>query len=106
MGDRHAYESIESLRPKARRSSPIIGAILSPDGAQLLTVSGRRARQVAVRDVPGSGETILMNEERGDAPSGLSAVSTWAQNDTVLFLGGGWGHGTLLVLDRGDGSGT
>jgi len=101
-----AVERIESLRPEAPRSKPIIGAMLSPDGAQLLTVSGRRARQVAVRDVPGSGETILMNEERGDAPSGLSAVSTWAQNDTVLILGGGRGHGTLLVLDRGDQSGT
>jgi len=101
-----AIERIESLRPKARRSKPITGSMLSPDGSLLLTVSGRRARQVAVRDVAGSGETILMNEERGDAPSGLSAVSTWAQNDTVLILGGGWGHGILLVLDRGDGSGT
>ena len=40
--------------------------------------------------------------ERGDAPSGLSYVSTWAQDDTVLIMGGGWGRGTLLVLDRGE----
>jgi len=105
-GDSGAVEPITSLRPKARRSKPIIGATLSPDGALVLTVSGRRGRQVAVRDVAGLHETILLNEERGDAPSGLSYVSTWAQNDTVLILGGGWGRGTLLVLDRGDRSGT
>jgi Tol biopolymer transport system component len=102
-----AVERIESLRPKAPRSKPIIGAILSPDGSQLLTLSGRRARQVAVRDVAGSGETILMNEPAGDAPPDLSGrVSTWAQNDTILILGRGLDRGTLLVLDRGDGSGT
>jgi hypothetical protein len=101
-----AVERIESLRPKAPRSKPIIGAMLSPDESQLLTVSGDRARQVAVRDVAGSGETILVTQEPGYAPSGLSAVSTWAQNDTVLILGGGRGRGTLLVLDRGDGSDT
>jgi Tol biopolymer transport system component len=101
-----AVERIESLRPKARRSKPIIGAMLSPDGSQLLTVSGRfPKRQVAVRDVAGSGETILMNERRGGAPTDLGARSTWAENDTILILGGLNG-GTLLVLDRGDGSDT
>lgn len=104
-GDSGAVEPITSLRPKARRSKPIIAATLSPAGALVLTVSGRRGRQVAVRDVAGLHETILLNEERGDAPSSLSHVSTWAQNDTVLILGGGWGRGTLLVLDRGDRSG-
>ena len=50
-GDSGAVEPLTSLRPKVRRSKPIIGATLSPDGSLLLTVSGGRGRQVAVRDL-------------------------------------------------------
>jgi hypothetical protein len=102
-----AVESIESLRPKARRSSPIIGAMLSPDGSQLLTVSGGfPRRQVAVRDVAGSDETILMNERRAAPWPTSGTVATWAQNDTVLVTGGRGGGGIMLVLERRDQSGT
>ncbi len=114
-----AVEPIESLRrpwhlrsprtwpwkPEVRQSMAVIGAGLSPDGSLLLTVSASedRQRQVAVRDVAGRHETILVNEEPGNAPSDLTGrVSTWAQNDTILILGRDLGRGTLLVLDRGN----
>lgn len=83
----------------------VIGAGLSPDGSLLLTVSASedRERQVAVRDVAGRHETILVHEEPGNAPSDLTGrVSTWAQNDTILILGRERNRGTLLVLDRGN----
>ena len=58
---------------------------------------------MAVRDVAGHHETILVNEEPGNAPSDLTGrVSTWAQNDTILILGRDLDRGTLLVLDRGN----
>jgi hypothetical protein len=104
-----AIERIESPKPKARRSEPPFAqAMLSPDGSLLLTVSGGfPKRQVAVRDVAGSDETILVTEQAGGAPPDLSgAVLSWAQNDTVLIASGRGGRGTLLVLDRGDRSGT
>ena len=99
-----AIEPIEPLGPEAPQSMAIIGAQLSPDGSLLLTVSASedRERQVAVRDVAGRHETILLTERPGDAPSDLTGrVSTWAQNDTVLILGDELDRGTLLVLDRG-----
>jgi hypothetical protein len=98
-----AVEPIGSLRPKAPEAMAIIGAILSPDGSLLLTVSAseRPERQVAVRNVAGSDETILLTERPGDAPPDLTGrVSTWAQNDTVLILWRDRSRGTLLVLDR------
>ncbi|MFO7532933.1 MAG: hypothetical protein R6W93_10760 [Candidatus Limnocylindrales bacterium] len=99
-----AIEPIEPLGLEAPQSMVIIGAQLSPDGSLLLTVSGSedRERQVAVRDVAGRHETILLTERPGDAPPDMTGrVSTWAQNDTVLILGRELGRGTLLVLDRG-----
>lgn len=93
---------VETLRPRARQSTPITGVMLSPDGALLLTVSGRGGKQVAVRDVAGSNEKVLLTEPPGVALSDLgSVVLTWTENDTVLVSGGGHGRGTLLVLDRG-----
>lgn len=100
-----AVEPIESLLPEAPQSMAVIGAGLSPDGSLLLTVSASedRERQVAVRDVAGRHETILVTERPGDAPSDLTGrVSTWAQNDTILILGRDLDRGTLLVLDRGN----
>jgi hypothetical protein len=99
-----AIEPIEPLGPEAPQSMAIIGVQLSPDGSLLLTVSVSedRDRQVAVRDVAGRHETILLTERPGDAPSDLTGrVSTWAQNDTVLVLGSQLDRGILLVLDRG-----
>ena len=90
-------------------SVAIIGAMLSPDEFVLPTVSGseRLGRQVPVRDVAGRHETIPLSEAPGAIPSDLTdRVSTWARNDTVLFLGGGLGRGILLVQDRTDDSGT
>ena len=59
--------------------------MLSPDGSLLLTVSGRGEKQVAVRDVATSNETVLLQEPSGAAPSDLAGeVLTWAQDDTVL----------------------
>jgi dipeptidyl aminopeptidase/acylaminoacyl peptidase len=100
-----AVEPIDSLQPEAPQSMAVIGAGLSPDGSLLLTVSAsqNRERQVAVRDVAGRHETILVNEEPGNAPSDLTGrVSTWAQNDTILILGRDLDRGTLLVFDRGN----
>ena len=100
-----AIEPIEPLGPEAPQSMAIIGVQLSPDGSLLLTVSASedRERQVAVRDVAGRHETILLTERPGDAPPDMTGrVSTWAQNDTVLILGRELGRGTLLVLDRGN----
>lgn len=113
-----AVEPIESLRrpwhlrsprtwpwkPEVRQSMAVIGAGLSPDGSLLLTVSASedRERQVAVRDVAGRHETILLTERPGNAPSDLTGrVSTWAQNDTILIMGRDLDRGTLLVLERG-----
>jgi hypothetical protein len=99
-----AVEPIESLRSEAPETMAIIGAGLSPDGSLLLTVSGseRREREVGVRDVAGSDETILLTERPGDAPPDLTGrVATWAENDTILILGRDLDRGTLLVLDRG-----
>jgi hypothetical protein len=99
-----AIEPIEPLGLEAPQSMAIIGAQLSPDGSLLLTFSGSedRERQVAVRDVTGRHETILLTERPGDAPPDMTGrVSTGAQNDTVLILGRELGRGTLLVLDRG-----
>ena len=99
-----AIEPIEPLQPATSRSMVIIGAQLSPDGSLLLTVSASedREREVAVRDVDGRHETILLTERPSNAPPDMTGrVSTWAQNDTVLILGRELGRGTLLVLDRG-----
>lgn len=58
---------------------------------------------MAVRDLAGSSEKILVTEPSGAVPSDLAgAVLTWAENDTLLVNGGRAGRGTLLVLDRGD----
>jgi dipeptidyl aminopeptidase/acylaminoacyl peptidase len=98
-----AAEPVETLRPGARQSTPITGVMLSPDGSLLLTVSGRGGKQVAVRDVAGSTETVLVTEPPEAAPSDLAGeVLTWAQNDTVLVNGSRHGRGTLIVLHRGD----
>ena len=95
-------EQSETLRPEARQSTPITGVMLSPDGSLLLTVSGRGEKQVAVRDVAGSEETVLLDEPSSTAPSDLGgAVLTWAQNDTILVQSRRNGRGTLLVLDGG-----
>jgi len=76
--------------------------MLSPDGSLLITISGRDGKQVAVRDVAGSAETVLVNEPPSTAPSGLSgAVQTWASNDTLLINPNWNDGGTLLVIDRG-----
>ena len=95
-------ERIETLRPNARRSTPISGVMLSPDGSLLITISGSRGRQVAVRDVATSNETVLAWEPSGAAPSDLAGeVLTWAQSDTILVTGGRRDRSTLIVLDRG-----
>ena len=101
-GSTGAIDPIEALQPSGRRSTPITGAMLSPDGSLLLTVSGRGEKQVAVRDVATSNETVLLQEPSGAAPSDLAGeVLTWAQDDTVLVDNGGRrGRGTLLMLDR------
>ena len=97
-----AIEPIETLQPNARRSTPITGTMLSPDGSLLITISGRRGRQVAVRDAATSNETVLLWEPSGAAPQDLAGeVLTWAQDDSVLVSGGRRGRGTLLVIDRG-----
>jgi len=97
-----AVEPVEPLRPEARQSAPITGVMLSPDGALLLTVSGRGGKQVAVRDLAGTSEKVLVSESSGAVPSDLGgAVLTWADDDTVLVNGGRHGRGTLLFLDRG-----
>ena len=101
-GSTGAIDPIEALQPSGRPSTPITGAMLSPDGSLLLTVSGRGEKQVAVRDVATSNETVLLWEPSGAAPSDLGGeVLTWAQDDTVLVDGDRPGRGTLLVLDRG-----
>ena len=93
---------VKPLGPEARRSAPITGAMLSPDGSLLVTVSGRDGRQVAVRDVTTSNETVLLNEPSSTAPSVLDgAVRTWARNDTILVNARRNDRGTLLVIDRG-----
>jgi dipeptidyl aminopeptidase/acylaminoacyl peptidase len=100
-----AVDPIESLQPEAPQSMAVIGAVLSPDGSLLLTVSVSedRERQMAIRDVAGRHETILLTERRGGAPPDMTGrVSTWAQNDTILILGRELDRGTLLVLDRGN----
>ena len=71
-------EQIVTLRPEARPSTPITGVMLSPDGSLLLTVSGRGQKHVAVRDVAGSQETVLLDEPSSTAPSDLGgAVLSW-----------------------------
>jgi hypothetical protein len=101
-GSTGAVEPVEPLGPEARRSTPITGAMLSPDGSLLITVSGGDERQVAVRDVATSNETVLLRESSGAAPSDLAGeVVTWAKDDTVLVHGSSRGRGTLIVLDRG-----
>ena len=101
-GSTGAIDPIEALQPSGRRSTPITGAMLSPDGSLLLTVSGRGEKQVAVRDVAGSNQTVLLNEPPSTAPSDLSgAVRTWARNDTILIKSNWNDGGTLLVIDRG-----
>lgn len=102
-GSTGAAEPIEPLGSEANQSTPVTGAMLSPDGSLLITISGSHGRQVAVRDVATSDETVLLWEPSGAAPSDLAGeVLTWAQDDTVLVSGGRRGRGTLLVLDRGD----
>jgi len=101
-GSSGAAEPVGSLGSEARQSTPITGAMLSPDGSLLITVSGHLEKQVAVRDVATSNETVLLREPSGAAPSDLAGeVLTWAQDDTVLVNGGRRGRGTLIVLDRG-----
>jgi hypothetical protein len=83
------------------RSTPITGAMLSPDGSLLVTVSGLGEKQVAVRDPDGSHETVLINEPASAGPSALGgAVRTWATNDTILIGSYRNDRGTLLVVDR------
>ena len=101
-GSTGATDPIEALQPSGRRSTPITGAMLSPDGSLLITVSGGDGKQVAVRDVAGSNQTVLLNEPSSTAPSDLSgAVRTWARNDTVLIKSNWNDGGTLLAIDRG-----
>ena len=101
-GSTGAVDPIEALQPSGRRSTPITGAMLSPDGSLLITVSGREAKQVAVRDVGGSNETALLSEPSATAPSDLGgAIRTWARNDTILIDSNWNDGGTLLVVDRG-----
>lgn len=101
-GSTGAVDPIEALQPSGRQSTPVTGAMLSPDGSLLITVSGREAKQVAVRDVAGSNETVLLSEPPATAPSDLSgAIRTWARNDTILISSSWNGRGTLLVIDRG-----
>ena len=102
-GSTGAADPIEALQPSGRRSTPITGAMLSPDGSLLITISGRDGKQVAVRDVAGSNETVLLNEPSSTAPSDLGgAVRTWARNDTILINSNWNDGGTLLVVDRGN----
>ncbi len=101
-GSTGAAEPIEPLGSEARQSTPITGAMLSPDGSLVITVSGHLEKQVAVREVATSNETVLLREPSGTAPSDLAGeVLTWAQDDTVLVDGARRGRGTLIVLDRG-----
>ena len=91
-----------TLRPEARPSTPITGVMLSPDGSLLLTVSGRGQKHVAVRDVAGSQETVLLDEPSSTCsfrPLAAQSLS-WARNDTVLVNSFRPDRGTLIVLDR------
>lgn len=104
-GETGAVEHVEPLRPDDRRSTPITGAMLSPDGTALMTVSGRRGRQVAVRAVGGSDEAVLLTEPAASVPSDLAGeVLAWTRNGSVLVNGGRSGRGTLLVLDTDEGT--
>ena len=100
-GSTGAVDPIEALRPSGRRSTPITGTMLSPDGSLLITVSGLGGKQVAVRDPDGSNETVLISEPASAGPSALGgAVRTWATNDTILIGSYRNDRGTLLVVDR------
>lgn len=100
-GTSGGVEPIETLGAKASRSMPFSGVRLSPDGLLLLTLSSGHGKQVAVRDLSGSNEKVLLTEPTGASPSDLAgAVLTWADNDVVLVGGYTGGRGTLLFLDR------
>jgi Tol biopolymer transport system component len=62
-------------------------ATFSPDGSKVLYVyrdAGEEAR-LAVRDLEGETENVLLTLERVEIFSGLGHSLTWAENDTLLL---------------------